>query len=99
MEETKVVLNEHNIGEIVLYSDGHKAGKMDIAVKNNLLPVYHTEVNEEYNGKGFAKLLLDKLVSYARGNNLKVVPLCPYVYAQFKRHPEEYEDIWFKREV
>lgn len=97
MKETKVVLNEHKVGEIELYSDGHKAGKMDIAIKRNLLPVYHTEVSEEYNGRGFAKLLLDKLVSYARENSLKVVPLCPYVYAQFKRHPDEYEDIWFKR--
>jgi predicted GNAT family acetyltransferase len=30
------------------------------------LTVYHTEVNPEYEGRGFAKLLLEKLVSYAR---------------------------------
>lgn len=96
MERTAVVLNEKNRGEIQLFSDENKAGKMDISVSGNLLTVYHTEVDEIYNGKGFAKILLNKLVSYARENNMKIIPLCPYVHAQFKHHPEEFEDVWYK---
>ncbi|HET8752851.1 MAG TPA: N-acetyltransferase, partial [Salinimicrobium sp.] len=34
---------------------------------------------------------------YARNNDLKVIPLCPYVYAQFKKHPDEFSDIWKKQ--
>lgn len=98
MEKTKVVINENNSGEIQLYSDDNKIGKMDISVKNGLLTVYHTEVNEEHSGKGFAKLLLGELVSYAREEGLKIVPLCPYVQGQFKRRPDDYQDIWYKRE-
>ena len=97
MERTAVILNDKNRGEIQLFSDDHKAGKMDISVSGNLLTVYHTEVDENYNGRGFAKVLLDKLVSYASENNMKIVPLCPYVHAQFKPHPEEFEEIWHKR--
>lgn len=97
MERTTVILNDKNRGEIQLFSDENKAGKMDISVSGNLLTVYHTEVDEIYNGRGFAKVLLDKLVSYAKENNMKIVPLCPYVHAQFKRHPEEFEEIWYKR--
>jgi predicted GNAT family acetyltransferase len=37
------------------------------------------------------------MAAYARGHHLKVIPLCPFVNAQFKRHPEEYADIWEKR--
>ena len=40
---------------------------MDISVADGKLRVYHTEVNAAHEGKGFAKLLLDQLVSYTRG--------------------------------
>ena len=98
MERTEVVLNEANRGEIFLFSDEQKAGKMDISVKADTLKVYHTEVDEQYNGRGFARILLDKLVAYARENSLKIIPLCPYVHGQFKRRPEEYADVWLKND-
>lgn len=97
MERTEVILNKQNEGEIQLFSEDRKAGKMDISISGSLLTVYHTEVDEAYNGKGFAKILLDRLVGYARENNMKIVPLCPYVHAQFKRHPEEFQDVWYKK--
>lgn len=97
MERTEVVLGNIK-GEVQLFSDDKKVGKMDISVADHKLIVYHTEVDEEYEGRGFAKLLLEKLVSYARDNDLKIVPLCPYVFAQFKRHPEEYNDVWLKQD-
>ncbi|KXH85229.1 GNAT family N-acetyltransferase [Chryseobacterium kwangjuense] len=95
MERTEIVLGKVR-GEIQLFSDENKAGKMDISIIGKKLTVYHTEVNPEYEGKGFAKILLERLVSYARENDLKIVPLCPYVHLQFKRHPEEYNDVWLK---
>ncbi|WP_294274703.1 GNAT family N-acetyltransferase [uncultured Chryseobacterium sp.] len=98
MERTEVVLANVK-GEIQLFSDDQKVGKMDISVIGEKLTVYHTEVNKEYEGRGFAKILLEKLVSYARENHLKIVPLCPYVHAQFKRHPEQYNDVWLKEKL
>jgi predicted GNAT family acetyltransferase len=65
MERTEVVLANVR-GEVQLFSDDNKAGKMDISVIGKKLTVYHTEVNPEYEGRGFAKLLLERLVSYAR---------------------------------
>lgn len=97
MERTEIVLGNVR-GEIQLFSDDHKAGKMDISVIGKKLTVYHTEVAPEYEGKGFAKILLERLVSYARENDLKIVPLCPYVHLQFKRHPDEYSDVWLKED-
>lgn len=97
MERTEVVWHHNHRGEIQLFADDQKVGKMDIAKTNGKLTVYHTEVNPEHEGKGFAKLLLDRLISHAREHALKIVALCPYVHAQFKRHPETYGDIWFKQ--
>lgn len=97
METTKFVLNDNQFGVIQLDSDGNKAGKMDISIQGNLLTIYHTEVDEAYGGRGFAKILMAAAVSYARENKLMIAPLCPYVYAQFKRQPDEYKDIWFKK--
>lgn len=99
MENTKVVLKDNGTGEIQLFSDGKKAGEMAIAIVNGKLVVYHTEVYAAFEGKGFAKLLLDQLVSYAKENGIKIVPLCPYVNAQFRRHPEEYKEVWFNAEA
>jgi len=99
METTRVVLDNQNRGEVQIYTDDKKAGKMEILVHNQRLTVYHTEVDASYEGRGFAKLLLEKLVSYARENQWKILPLCPFVHAQFQRNPEEYEDVWYKKEV
>ncbi|WP_129714785.1 GNAT family N-acetyltransferase [Pedobacter sp. SYP-B3415] len=96
MENTKVVFRDHIHGEVQLISDGVQAGKMDLAITGGRLAVFHTEVNPEFEGRGFAKLLLEELVRYAREQSLTIIPLCPYVNAQFRRHPAQYEDVWNK---
>ncbi|MDM8172856.1 MULTISPECIES: GNAT family N-acetyltransferase [Olivibacter] len=96
MERTTVVFKGRAYGEVELFTDEIKAGKMDIAITNGRLTVFHTEVAPEFEGRGFAKLLLEKLVNYAKEKSLKIIPLCPYVNMQFRRHPAEYEDVWEK---
>ena len=96
MESTQVVFGNGVKGEVQLFSNNIKTGKMDIAMTNGQLTVYHTEVLPEFEGRGFAKLLLDQLVSYATEHDLKIIPLCPYVNLQFRRHPEEYTAVWSK---
>lgn len=52
----------------------------------------HTEVPPELEGKGIASQMAKYVLDYARENHLKVKPLCPYVHAYMKRHPE-YNDL------
>ncbi len=48
----------------------------------------HTEVPSELEGKGIASTLAKYALEYARTNNLKVLPLCPFIYTYISRHPE-----------
>ena len=96
MTEIKLVLDEKRHGFFNLYENDTKIGEMVISVTDTVLTVYHTEIDPSAEGKGYAKVLLDHLVNYSREHNLMVRPLCPYVHAQFKKHPELYTDIWIK---
>ncbi|MEZ5040285.1 MAG: GNAT family N-acetyltransferase [Saprospiraceae bacterium] len=48
----------------------------------------HTEVPPSLEGKGIASLLAKTGLEYAKAEQLKVMPLCPYVAGYIKRHPE-----------
>lgn len=96
MEEVKLNLNEKKHGAFYAMEGEEQLGEMVVSVWGSNLTVYHTEVSAKAEGKGYAKKLLTEMVNYARKNSLKVIPLCPYVHAQFKRHPQEYADVWNK---
>jgi predicted GNAT family acetyltransferase len=94
MDGVTLKLNEKGHGAFYIMEDEKQLGEMAVGVSGNNLTVYHTEVSPEAEGKGFAKKLLATMVDYARSRDLKVIPLCPYVHAQFSRHPDQYQDIW-----
>ncbi len=52
------------------------------------LHMTHTEVAPELEGRGIAAELVKAALAYARANGLKVVPLCSYVRAYMRRHPD-----------
>lgn len=99
MEDVTLKLNEQGQGTFVIMEGDEQMGEMVIDINGNNLTVYHTEVLPKAEGRGYAKKLLEAMVNYARSHQLKVVPLCPYVYAQFKRHPELYDDVWKKQRL
>ena len=76
-----------------LYNEGKKIGEMIVEIKDGKMVVFHTEVDQDQEGKGYAGMLLESMTNYAREKDLKVVPMCSYVRAQFDRHPEKYNDL------
>ena len=96
MQEIKFNLNQKGDGGFYIMDGTRQLGEMAINIQDQKLTVYHTEVDPELEGKGMGKLLLDAMAEHARKHELKVIPLCPYVHLQFKRHPEQYADIWLK---
>ncbi len=55
----------------------------------------HTEVNEALKGQGVGYKLVDAAVAYLRANHLKVIPLCPFANAVFKKKHDAYADVLF----
>ncbi len=92
--EIKLDLNESGRGGFFVENDGKQMAKMEIAVKDSNLTVFHTEVDPSLKGAGIGTKLLATMVDYARQHQLKVIPLCPFVHAQFKKNPDKYGDIW-----
>ncbi|MFN8528437.1 MAG: GNAT family N-acetyltransferase [Anaerolineae bacterium] len=48
----------------------------------------HTEVPPAFEGKGVAGKLAQTVLDYARDQQMRVVPSCPYVKRYIERHPE-----------
>ena len=94
--EIQFKIDDSGKGAFFIEEDGKHVAEMVISISGGNLTVYHTEVSESLKGKGVSTELLEKMVKYVRDNNLKVIPLCPYVNVQFRRHPDKYGDIWNK---
>ncbi len=73
--------------------DGAHMGKIEYSPHGDILSATHTLVEKPFRGQGVAGKLLDALVDYAKANNFKIIPVCSYVVASFKQHPERYRAV------
>ena len=73
--------------------DGEKIALMTYSVAgSSRIIIDHTEVDEVLKGKGAGKQLVQAAVDYARNNNLKILPLCPFARSVFER-TREFDDV------
>ncbi len=56
--------------------------------------IEHTEVGEELKGQNAGYQMVNTAVEYARRHGLKIIPLCPFANAVFKKKPE-YADVLY----
>ncbi len=57
-------------------------------VSPTLIIADHTAAPDSMRGMGAARALVDHLIETARREGFRIVPLCPYVRAQYAKHPE-----------
>jgi predicted GNAT family acetyltransferase len=55
---------------------------------DKLIIIDHTEVSDALRGKGAGKQLVSAAVEYARKNQIKILPLCPFAKSVFDKSPE-----------
>ena len=60
--------------------------------KPGMITFIHTEVPPAFEGQGVGSRLARHVLDAARRDGLKVEPMCPFISAWMKKHPE-YEDL------
>jgi uncharacterized protein len=63
-------------------------GECVYRLAGDVMQIVHTEVHPALQGRGIAAALVDAAFVHARAAGLKVLPLCSYVRAWVRRHPE-----------
>jgi predicted GNAT family acetyltransferase len=87
--------NDTRRGYFEAIEDGKEAGKMTYTwAGDSKFIIDHTEVSPDFNGKGVGKKLVMAAVDYARANNVKIIPLCPFAKSVFDK-VEEIRDVLF----
>mgnify|MGYP001861084076 CR=1 FL=1 len=62
----------------VAYDDDKKIGECDFINQNDTWNIVHTEVNNEYQGQGIAKKLVECVIEAAKEKTKKVIAECSY---------------------
>ena len=78
------------VGRYVAHIDGVEGeAELTFTVRGAaLVSADHTGAPDGMRGTGAALALVNALVADARSSGFKIVPLCPYVLAQYKKHPD-----------
>lgn len=79
--------NDRN-GAFFIMEDNHQLAEMTyVWNSDHSFIIDHTEVDDKLRGKGAGKQLVMAAVEFARNNNYRIMPLCPFAKAVFQRTP------------
>lgn len=71
----------------VKLDDGSKA-YVATETGSGVVKILETYVPDKYRGRGYARILTEKVIEYARSNNLKILPVCSYAIGYFMKNKE-----------
>ncbi len=72
--------------------NGQKVGFVEFADRDGQRVFTHTEVLDEFGGRGLATILVDDALTESRDAGLRIVAVCPLVLAFVKKH-HEFDDV------
>lgn len=74
--------------------DGQRLGESTYTMAGpEKLIIDHTEVDDSLRGTGKGAELIEAIVAYARENELKILPLCPFARVMFQKKGAEWADV------
>lgn len=81
-------------GSFYIEADGITLAEMTYSMAGaDLMIIDHTEVSDTLRGKNVGYQLVKAGVEYARTNNIKILPLCPFAKAMIEKRIDEFGDV------
>lgn len=75
-----------NKGSFYVEENGKRLAEMIYSLSGNeLMIIEHTEVSDDLRGKNVGYQLVHAAVEYARTNQIKILPLCPFARSVFDK--------------
>ncbi|MBV9089039.1 MAG: N-acetyltransferase [Mycobacteriaceae bacterium] len=68
--------------------DGKTVGSVYFADRDPTRVFYHSEVDDDYEGRGLATILVGEVVRATGAAGLRIVPVCGVVARYLDKHPE-----------
>jgi uncharacterized protein len=72
--------------------DDEVAGSVRYQLRDDAIVLIHTEVGDEFEGRGVGSRLAAGTLDDVRARGLRVIVRCPFIRAYIARHPE-YADL------
>jgi predicted GNAT family acetyltransferase len=80
-------------GAFVMESEGKRLAEMSYTTAGaTLIIIDHTDVDDALRGTGAGRKLVEAAVQWARAENRKILPLCPFAKSVFDKTPA-YADV------
>lgn len=79
---------EGSKGRYVIHRDGEEAELTYSILSPKAVIADHTGVPIRFKGTGMGRALVKRIVDDARSEGFKIIPLCPFVNAERRRHPD-----------
>ena len=93
MSEVQIAIADDPAGHrYEIRVDGEPAGLLQYRLRPDLIELVHTEIDEEFEGRGLGSRLISFALNDARERGLAVLPFCPFVNDYIQRH-RQYVDL------
>lgn len=87
MTQTVQIAHRPELNRFDTTVEGHLC-RLDYRMQAQVMAIHHTEVAPSLEGRGIAAALVQAAVTHAQETGLRIRPLCSYVSAWMRRHPE-----------
>lgn len=81
------LINDKSSRQFELEVEGRMA-KVEYELNGTKMFLTHSNVPKALAGMGVGAALVEKVFTYIEENNLKLVPMCSFVTAHLRKHPE-----------